>query len=144
MKNRFCCQYQKGKICESQIVESDTPISSGQILLALVELSVVVKNKYGKRKGGKIALQVLKIHEHIMRDIYGQKCMGHGHAHSYYLDVRNKNKEKRSERIDLEFYGEYGGVDSKHPLHKYMEMYRQSKFWDINSQQELLLCSDRL
>ena len=129
MKNRFRCQYQKGKTCESQTIESDVPISSEQILLSLIILAVDVKKKYGKDKGGKIALQVLKIHEHVMRDIYGRNCVGHGHLHSYYLDVRNKSKEKRSERIDLEFYGEYGRTDVNHNMHKYVEMYRRSKSW---------------
>lgn len=53
MKNRFRCQYQKGKTCESQTIESDVPISSEQILLSLIMLAVDVKKKYGKEKGGK-------------------------------------------------------------------------------------------
>lgn len=128
--NRFRCQYQKGEeICVSECIESTNPITSAEILLALASLAVKVKKEHGKKKGEKVALQVLKIHEHIIRDIHRLKCFGNGASKSYYLDKRNKNKDKRSERVDVEFYGEYGAEDNKHVLTEYINRYRSMKEW---------------
>ena len=85
--NKFRCQYQKGQHdYESVVVESTVPISSAQILLALAELAVKVKNKFGKKKGGKVALQVLKIHEYVIKNIHNVKGYNTGASKSYYLD----------------------------------------------------------
>ena len=78
MKNRFRCQYQKGKTCESQTIESDVPISSEQILLSLIMLAVDVKKKYGKDKGGKIALdyvedEVKEAYQSVVEDVFKGK-----------------------------------------------------------------------
>lgn len=128
--NRFRCQYQKGeKICISECIESVNPISSAEVLLSLASLAVRVKNEYGKKKGGKVALQVLKIHEHVIKNIHSTKSVGTGASKSYYLDKRNKNKTNRSERIDIEFYGEYGKVDKNHKLTEYINKYRRMKKW---------------
>ena len=129
----FVVNFKKKDICISEIFESDLPISSEQIIVKLAQLAVDVKKRYGKKKGGKVALQVLKIHEHIIRDVYKKGCIGNGPIHSYYLDKRNKNKSERSERVDLEFYGEYGSSDSQHILHDYIKKYRHYKHWDENS-----------
>ena len=127
--NRFRCQYQKGeKICISECIESVNPISSAEVLLSLASLAVKVKEMYGKKKGRKVALQVLKIHENIIRN-NSNKCIGTGTSKSYYLDKRNKNKTNRSERVDVEFYGEYGSVDSNHILTDYIKKYRRMKNW---------------
>ena len=73
--NRFRCQYQKGEhTYVSVVVESENPISSSQIIHALAALAIKVKNKCGKKKGGRVALQVLKIHEYVIKNIHGEKC----------------------------------------------------------------------
>ena len=128
--NKFRCQYQKGQHdYESVVVESTVPISSAQILLALAELAVKVKNKFGKKKGGKVALQVLKIHEYVIKNIHNVKGYNTGASKSYYLDKRNKNKLNRNERIDMEFYGEYGLEDNNHILNSYILKYGNMKNW---------------
>lgn len=133
--NRFRCQYQKGQHdYESVVVESTAPISSAQILLALAELAVKVKNKFGKKKGGKVALQILKIHEHVIRSIHNVESYSDGASKSYYLDKRNKNKLNRKERVDIEFYGKYGMEDKNHILNSYILKYRKSKHWFKNNE----------
>lgn len=128
--NRFRCQYQKGeKVCVSECIESQYPISSAEILRALAALAIKVKGMYGKEKGGKVALQVLKIHEYVIKNIHKSKCVGTGASKSYYLDKRNKNKTNRSERVDIEFYGEYGAEDKTLILTDYINKYRKSKDW---------------
>lgn len=133
--NRFRCQYQKGNNdYVSVVVESDFPISSIQIILALAELAVKVKQQYGKKKGGKVALQVLKIHEYMIRSIHNVESCGDGASKSYYLDKRNKNKLNRKERVDIEFYGKYGMEDKTHILNSYILKYRKSKHWFKNNE----------
>ena len=129
--NRFRCQYQKGeKVYVSESIESKIPISSAQIILALATLAVKVEEKYGKKKGGKVALQILKIHEHVIRNIHDTKSVGTGvFSKSYYLDKRNKNKTNRSERGDLEFYGHFGFKDNTHILTEYINRFRKMKNW---------------
>jgi len=128
--NRFRCQYQKGEnVYVSECVESVNPITSAQIILALAALAVKVKVVFGKKKGGKVALQVLKIHEHVIRNIHNTKCVGSGVSKSYYLDKRNKNKINRSERIDIEFYGRFGSEDKYHILTEFINRYRKMKNW---------------
>lgn len=128
-KNRFRCQYQKGhKICVSESIESDTIITSSQIILALAKLAVKVKKQYKSKAADKVAFKVLQIHEHIMKDIYGH--INVGGRHSYYLDKRNKNKEKSSERVDVEFRGCYGTKDNSSVIEKYIKGYRKLKHWD--------------
>lgn len=128
--NRFRCQYQKGeKVCVSECIESLYPISSAEIIRALAALAIKVKGKYGKEKGGKVALRVLKIHEYVIKNIHRSKCISTGASKSYYLDKRNKNKTNRSERVDIEFYGEYGAEDKTHILTEYINKYRKRKNW---------------
>ena len=128
--NSFRCQYQKGNNdYVSVVVEYDCPISSGQLILALAELAIKVKKQFGKKKGGKVALQVLKIHEHIIRSIHNVESYSDGASKSYYLDKRNKNKLNRKERVDIEFYGKYGMEDKSHILNSYILKYRKSKHW---------------
>lgn len=128
--NRFRCQYQIGeKTYESVTVDSENPITSVQILSSLAELAIKVYKNVSRKKGGKVALQVLKTHEFVMRDIHGRKNIGNGPMKSYYLDKRNKKKIKRSERVDIEFYGEFGIEDIHSPLNKYIQYYRKTKRW---------------
>lgn len=128
--NRFRCQYQKGEhTYVSVVIESENPISSSQIIHALAALAIKVKNKCGKKKGGRVALQVLKIHEYVIKNIHGEKCHDTGTSKSYYLDKRNKNKLNRCERVDIEFYGNYGREDKKHILNSYILKYRKLKNW---------------
>lgn len=128
---RFRCQYQKGVTCISDSVESYKPITSCQIIISLSKLAMKVKDQLGKKAGGKVALQVLKIHEFVIRELYNKNNIGHGNSHSYYLDKRNKNKEQRSERIDIQFVGEYGAKDNQYKLiETYIKKYRKFKHWD--------------
>lgn len=128
--NRFRCQYQKGEhTYVSEVIESENPISSSQIIHALAALAIKVKNKCGKKKGGRVALQVLKIHEYVIKNIHGEKCHDTGTSKSYYLDKINKNKLNRCERVDIEFYGNYGREDKKHILNLYILKYRKLKNW---------------
>ncbi|MEY8687939.1 hypothetical protein AB9N12_18100 [Bacteroides sp. AN502(2024)] len=132
--NRFRCQYQKGQSdYVSELVESKRPISSAQIIVALASLALKVRDKFGKKKGGKVALQVLRIHEYIIKNIHNTMGSGTGASKSYYLDKRNKNKQNRTERIDIEFYGEYGFEDKSHILNPYIIKYRETKGWFKNS-----------
>ena len=41
-----------------------------------------------------------------------------------------KNKEKRSERVDVEFRGCYGTKDKSSVIEKYIKGYRKLKHWD--------------
>lgn len=128
--NRFRCQYQKGEhTYVSEVIESENPISSSQIILALAALAIKVKNKCGTNKGGRVALQVLKIHEYVIKNIHGEKCHNTGCSKSYYLDKRSKNKLNRCERVDIEFYGDYGREDDGHILNTYILKYRKMKNW---------------
>lgn len=130
--NRFRCQYQKGeKTYASEIIESETPITSAQIIFALSKLAITVRDTISKRKGGKVAFQVLKIHEYVMKSIHGKDNIGNGPIQSFYLDRRNKNKINRSERVDIEFYGDFGEEDLESPVNSYIKHYRKLKHWDI-------------
>lgn len=126
--NYFRCQYQKSKVCESVVVSHKEPISAPEILTALCELAVKVKNNVDLDTGKRVALEVLKIHEYFIKTVKSLK-IGIGTSKSYYLNKKSKNKADRTERIDLEFYGEYG-VDIKcHPISRYIELYRNMKDW---------------
>lgn len=128
--NRFRCQYQKGNVCISEVFEDEAPISSTAILITLAKLAVSVTSIQGRKKGGKVALQILRIHEYVMKNLHGKANCGNGESKSFYIDKRNKNKIGRSERIDLEFYGEYGREDFRDPLCRYVKLYRRQKHWD--------------
>lgn len=129
MKNRFRCQYQKGVICVSETFESDSPISAAQIMFSLVKLAVKVEKDVNKEIGGKVALKVLEIHEHIIRSIYKNDCIGNGPIKSFYLNKTAKKKIDKSERVDVECYGTYGVSDTS-VLNDYIEMYREYKEWE--------------
>ena len=65
--NRFRCQYQRGKTYVSETCENQEPITSSQILISLAILVNKVKNEVDWKTGGKVALQVLKIHEFVIK-----------------------------------------------------------------------------
>ncbi len=121
--NRFRCQYQKKGKCISDSIEKETPITSIQIIVSLCRLATKVRNEVSKKAGEKVALQVLKIHEHIIRDVHGKNNIGHGPTHSYFLNKKN------NERVDIEFYGEYGANDKDNPINKYIYYYKKTKGW---------------
>lgn len=127
-KNRFRCQYQKGdEICESEPLESDSPITYEQVLVALASLAVKIGYLYGDKPGGEVALKVLEIHERVILDMYPNQHCGDGKSKSYYFNLQDKNKIERSERVDIQFWGEFEGGKPSHPLHHYIELYRKSK-----------------
>ena len=131
--NRFRCQYQMGKICISETFESESPISSAQIIITLANLAVKVNHELNEEVGGRVALHVLIIHEFIMKNVHGHYCIGNGESKSYYLDKTSKNKSFNSERVDVEFRGIYG-IKKTNPLNlitNYIEKYREYKHWDI-------------
>ena len=126
--NYFRCQYQKGETCESVVVSHKEPISAPEILTALCELAIKVKDNVSPGTGGRVALEVLNIHEYFIETIKLLK-IGTGASKSYYLDKKSKNRTNRTERVDLEFYGEYGTDKESHPVSKYIELYRDMKDW---------------
>ena len=128
--NRFRCQYQKGKLCVSDSIEDENPITSSQIILSLARLAIKVKDTVNWKTGGKVALKVLRIHEFIMKNIHGNNNIGNGPINSYPLGKTNKKKIERSERIDLECYGSFGAPDNSSKLNKYILMYKEYKKWN--------------
>lgn len=128
--NRFRCQYQKGKTCVSETVESETPITSAQILYALISLAIKVQNNISKSIGERVALKVLEIHEFIIKNVHGYMSWGDGSSKSFNFDKTSKTKDERSERVDLEFRGYYGIQDQQSILNKYILGYREMKSWD--------------
>lgn len=127
-QHRFRCQYQKGKdVCISDPIESDIPITYEQILYSLASLAVKVQGKYGDELGGQVALKVLEIHEHIILDMYKYQYRGNGESKSYYFKLENKNKIERTERVDVQFWGEFKEGKPSHPLNQYIDLYRKSK-----------------
>jgi len=128
--NRFRCQYQKGDICVPEHFESDAPISSSRIMLSLAKLAIKVQKEVNMKTGLKVALEVLKIHEYVMKNIHGKNNVGDGPIKSFYLDKKSKNKIDRSERIDIECYGSFGASDNLSMLNKYIMMYRERKKWN--------------
>lgn len=128
--NRFRCQYQKGKLCVSDSIEDENPITSSQILLSLARLAIKVKDIVNWKTGCRVALNVLRIHEFIMKNIHGKNNIGNGPINSYPLGKTNKDKIERSERIDLECYGSFGASDNSSKLNKYILMYREYKKWN--------------
>lgn len=124
----FRCQYQKGKTCVPVVKTSKEAISAPEILTALCELAIKVKDEINPETGKKVALEVLSIHEHFIKTIRYLK-VGTGASKSYSLDRKSKKRNNRTERVDLEFYGEYGIDDENHPISKYIELYRQMKDW---------------
>lgn len=128
--NRFRCQYQKGKVCVSEVYESENTITSAQILLSLAKLAIKVKNEVNSKTGGIVALKVLEIHEFVMKCIHGKECVGKGPTNTYKLNKNAKKKISKSERVDLEFYGNYGISDDTSSLTRYIKLYRKSKMWN--------------
>lgn len=128
--NRFRCQYQKGKTCVSESFESEHPITSAQILTSLAKLAIKVGKDVNLKTGLKVALEVLKIHEYVMKNIHGKNNVGDGPIKSFYLNKKSKNKIDRSERIDIECYGSFGASDNLSMLNKYIMMYRERKKWN--------------
>lgn len=126
--NYFRCQYQKGKTCESVVVSHEEPISAPEILAALCELAIKVKDNVSPGTGERVALEVLSIHEHFIKTIKYLK-VGTGGSQSYPLDRKSKKRDNRTERVDLEFFGEYGIDKKSHPISKYIELYRDMKDW---------------
>lgn len=127
--NRCRCQYQKGELCISEKYESEEPITCSQIMLSLVKLALKVRDSEGEKLGGKVALKVLQIHERIMRSLWNIKNKDHL-SKSFYLDKRNKNKINRSERVDIELFGDYASETSDSPIVRYIKYYRKMKHWD--------------
>ena len=128
-KNRFRCQYQKGDTCISQNFNSNNPISAPDIILTLSKLAVKVKEEINSEVGGRVALQVLKIHEYFIKTVNLQKH-GNRKNKSYYFDPKAKNKTDRSERVDLEILGDYGLDNKTLTLSTYIKRYRQIKGWE--------------
>lgn len=128
-ENFFRCQYQKGKICLSETIRHKQPITAPEILIALCKLAIQVKEKINEKKGGRVALQVLAIHEQFIKTINYSK-IGNGASKSYYLDHKSKKKNNRSERIDLEFIGVYGLDDPDNIVSQYIHNYRELKKWN--------------
>ncbi len=126
--NYFRCQYQKGEVCESVVVSHKEPICAPEILVALCELAIKVKDNVDSETGKRVALEVLKIHEYFIKTVESLK-IGTGASKSYYLNKKSKDKTDRTERIDLEFYGEYGIDKESHPISKYIKLYRDMKDW---------------
>ena len=127
-KNRFRCQYQKGDTCISEKFNSNNPISTPDIILTLSKLAVKVKEEINSEVGGRVALQVLKIHEYFIKTVNLQKY-GNRKNKSYYFDSKAKNKIDRSERVDLEILGDYGLDNETLTLSTYIKIYRQIKGW---------------
>ena len=94
--NRFRCQYQKGKLCVSDSIENENPITSSQILLSLARLAIKVKEIVNWKTGFKVALNVLRIHEFIMKNIHGKNNIGNGPINSYPLGKTNKKKNQQA------------------------------------------------
>lgn len=128
--NRFRCQYQKGDICVPEHFESEAPISSSRIMLSLAKLAIKVRKEVNMKTGLKVALEVLKIHEYVMKNIHGKNNVGDGPIKSFYLNKKSKNKIDRSERIDIECYGSFGASDISSKLNNYILMYREYKKWN--------------
>ena len=126
--NYFRCQYQKGNICVSEVLKSKEKISTPEILLTLCKLAVKVQNEVDPKVGSRVALEVLKIHEDFIQSIQYLK-VGTGASKSHYLDLSSKDKTDRTERVDLEFYGEYGLDKKEHCLSRYIKLYRKMKGW---------------
>lgn len=122
--NSFRCQYQKGKDYVSVCIRHPEPISAPEIIVALSQLAIKVRELYNEKRGGKVALRVLKIHEDFIKHL--ENKIGHGSSKSYYLDRKSNKRNNRTERIDLEFIGEYGQNDLKHPLSRYITIYRNN------------------
>lgn len=125
--NRFRCQYQKGTTYVSETCDNEEPISSSQILISLAILAKKVKDKVDWKTGGRVALQVLKIHEYIIKNLHNCNNVSNGPFKSFYLN--KKSKKDKDERIDIEFYGSYGKADNTSRINKYITLYRAYKNW---------------
>lgn len=125
----FRCQYQRGEICVSEIIEDQDHISVENIFIALARLAVKVSREVDRKTGEKVALQVLKIHEFFMKSVEDNKY-GTGSSKSHYINEKSKNKKNSSERVDIECFGEYGLIKNTFPMiSKYIEFYRKMKGW---------------
>lgn len=127
-KNWFRCQYQKGEVYKSITLNSDKPISTPEILVTLCKLALKVRDEINYKTGKKVALEVLKIHEKFIKSIEHSKA-GNGSSKSYIIN-KSRKKGAKVERIDLEFFGEYGIMSNKHPLANYITLYRKMKGWN--------------
>lgn len=107
----FRCQYQIGGNTESEVVVDTEYISARMMTLALVKLAVKVKNNINYKTGGKVAMMVLYIINDLIKNVHMDQ-QGTGGSKSYYLDRKSKYKDKRTERVDVEFYG-IGGRDKE-------------------------------
>lgn len=132
MANRkfyFRCQYQKGEICISEVIENDEDIPIEDILVALSRLPIKVAKEVNRKAGEKAALQVLEIHNYLIKTVEERKS-GTGNSKSYYTDSKSKRRKNRTERIDIECYGEYGLIRETYPMvTKYIEIYRKIQNW---------------
>lgn len=127
-KYGFRCQYQKGNECISVCINSEKAIGCEEIMVALAELAVKVQYYKNDKTGGEVALQVLMIHGRIMKDFFQRHI--NEFKKSYYLNRKSKRKEYRTERVDIEFYGDFGGENKKHILNNYIHKYRKAKGWN--------------
>ena len=98
-----------------------------EFMVALAELEVKVQYYKNDKTGGEVALQVLMIHERIMKDFFLR--YNNEFKKSYYLSCESKRKEYRTERMDIEYYGDFGGEDKKYKLNEYIHKYRETKGW---------------
>ncbi len=126
--NWFRCQYQKGDIYKSITLNSDNPISTPDILVTLCKLALKVRDEIDYKTGKRVALEVLKIHEKFIKSIEYSKSRN-GASKSYVIN-KSRKKGVKVERIDLEFFGEYGVISNKHPLANYITLYREMKGWN--------------
>ena len=97
--------------------------------MTLSKLAVKVKEEINSEVGGRVALQVLKIHEYFIKTVNLQKH-GNRKNKSYYFDPKAINKTDRSERVDLEILGDYGLDNKTLTLSTYIKRYRQIKGWE--------------
>jgi hypothetical protein len=124
----FRCQYQKEDVCISVVIRDNEHISAERILISLAKLAVKVRREVNFKTACRVALQVLKIHEQFIESVQFNK-LGNGNSKSYYLNKQSKNQNNKSERIDLEFYGNYGQLKDFNDISKYIKYYRVMKGW---------------
>lgn len=106
-KNYIRLQYQKDKYYISEKHESNDPIGLTDLIRVLVSLPKKVEKQYGNDVAGKVAVVCVDL---IIKFSKNSKwhMIGDGASMSQYLNIKSKNKTERTERVDIEIYGEAG------------------------------------
>lgn len=126
-RHYFRCQYQLENIIdESEKVEGKGYLGIEQMILVLLKLVMKVKDNYGDKAGGKVAIQVLKFIFKLLRNAETD-WEDTGKSKSKYLNLKQaKSKTAASERFDVEFMG-IGGRDklTNEAITRLIEVYKQ-------------------